>query len=157
MVAAGSAAVTRLAADRSAQGIISALRAGAFWADHGLILDALALEASVPGLDRPATPGETLAVRPDDVVRLQLTIARGPGASDAPLDIELIESCTTGTPRLSLEGTLLPGDNRFEKRLTNLQTGADKRTCYVRARLRKALHAAPDLMAYTNPIRFRID
>lgn len=146
-----------LVGDASADGVIKALRAGSFWADHGLILDTLTLDASVRGLDRPAIPGEALSVQPDDIVTLRLALQRGPGASNAPLKIEVIENCTTGTPTLSSATTLGPGEDSFETLFGNLQKGLDRRSCYLRARVRKEMGGEPDLMAYTNPIRFRID
>ena len=144
-----------LAAGPSAAAVMAAYKAGSFWADHGFMLDKLTLEASLPGLARPAIPGEAVSVRPDDAVTVRLALERGEGAAGAPLTVEVIENCSTGTPTLSLETTLAPTEDDVEKRLGDLQKGVDQHSCFVRARVRKDMGRGPDLMAYTNPIRFQ--
>ena len=51
------------------RGVLLALRAGSFWADHGHILEDLAFVAVHESLPMPATPGETIALAPSRTPR----------------------------------------------------------------------------------------
>lgn len=142
--------------DRSARGILAGLRAGSFWADHGHILDDLLFTISVPGLSLPVTPGEVARLRSNLAVQLTVLLKRGPGARNANLVVELIGNGRSGVPEVVSSERLSPSENTINWTLTDLKPGADQRSTYFRVRIRKPEHDAPDLLAYTNPIRLVI-
>ena len=49
------------APDRTVDGVIRAMRAGSFFAEHGHIVSNVALQVSLAGLPRPAQAGETVS------------------------------------------------------------------------------------------------
>ena len=139
--------------DRSARGILAGLRAGSFWADHGHILDDLLFVISVPGLLLPVTPGEVARLHNNLTIQLTVRLKRGAGARDTKLVIELIGNGRSGVPEMLSSDLLSPSEDTVNWTLTDLKPGADQRSTYFRVRIRKPEHDAPDLMAYTNPIR----
>lgn len=94
------------AADRSYHGVLKALRAGSFWAEHGPLLDSFVFAVSVPGLPLPITPGETARIRHDTRVNLQIAIKRSTQAKASPLTIEIIGNGRSGQPELLHTRTL---------------------------------------------------
>jgi len=60
------------APDRTADGVLRALRAGSFFAEHGHIVTLAELEVRVPGLKRPVAPGETVQSQPGVVATVTL-------------------------------------------------------------------------------------
>jgi hypothetical protein len=60
------------APDRTTDGVLRALRAGSFFAEHGHIVTRADLEARVPGLKRPVAPGEVVQMRPGVVATVTL-------------------------------------------------------------------------------------
>ena len=145
------------APDRTATSLLKGLRAGSFWGDHGRILDRLELTVSVRGGPDQITPGGRMAITPDAIGHVRLHLSRGSGAIDAPLDVEIIGNCTAGTPGLIAVDRLQPSETSMEEYIAGFKLGADASSCYVRARVRKVLAGARDLMAYTNAIRLVID
>ena len=139
--------------EKSAAGVIRALRAGTFWADQGRILDRFDFLISVPGLELPLSPGESAYIKPGESLRWTATIRRGPGAADKPLDLEVIGNCRAGAVELLFSPTLQAGEQSAEGLISRLEPGRDGRTCYLRARARRVNPDGADLMAYTNSIR----
>jgi hypothetical protein len=139
--------------ERSPTGILSALRAGSFWADHGRILERVALVLSTPKLELPASPGESVRLHPGQPATLRLTLQRGVGSVGEELQAELIGNGRTGEAEL-LATALVPADeSTVEWSFSDLLPGADGRSCYFRVRVRRRVADGPDLLAYTNPIR----
>ena len=80
------------APERSAAGVLRALRAGSFFADHGRIVREVELRVNTDGLPRAAGAGETIAVAQDAAVVAQLTFQVPPTAWRAgPNHIDLVE------------------------------------------------------------------
>ena len=46
---------------------------------------------------------------------------------------------------------------RLSWTLSKPVSGKDGKSCYVRSRIRKQIADGPDLMAYSNPIRIKVD
>lgn len=139
--------------EKTARGVIQALRAGSFWAGHGHILDQLIVLLSAPGLDLPLSPGEAARVESASSLRIRVAVSRGAGANPSPLTIELIGNGRTGHPELLDSNTLPFEKNSAEWSFSNLQQGSDGMSAYFRVRVRKTLENEPDLLAYSNPIR----
>lgn len=139
--------------DRSASGVLRALRAGTFWADHGQLLDRLSVTLSTAGMPRPATPGETFRVGPKQPLRLAVTLERGLGARAAELDVEWIGNCDGEPPGLAGSRRLAPGQSTIEEELGEPQAGEDGESCYYRVRVRGSAADGTALLAYGNPIR----
>ena len=142
--------------ERSAKGVLQAIRAGTFRAGHGRFLRHLSSRVQAPGLTVPAAPGEIIRYRPGGDISVRLVAERSAAASDRPLSVEMISNCRTGRTESTATVPLEPGTNNVELPIRGLAVGEDGASCYVRARVRSARGAEGDLMAYTNPIRIRM-
>ncbi len=140
---------------KTPDGLLQALRAGAFWADHGQLLDALTFQLDTAGLVTPAMPGETVAASTDSPLEISVSLRRGPGAAATPLVVELIGNGSTGQPTMIGQATLPPGKDSHEFRLAEWRKGKDGESAYFRVRVRKPDGSGRELQAYTNPIRVR--
>ena len=138
---------------RDQRGVLSALRAGSFWADHGGILSAFDFVAFHPDLVIPATPGEVIRAAPSARLALRVKIKRGAGAGGLPVTIELFGNGITGKPERIAFRELAPAEDTFDWRPEKLRPGADQTSAYFRARA--VVRKSPDatLTAYSNPIR----
>lgn len=143
--------------EQSQRGVLEALIAGSFWADHGHILDDLLFVVQAQGLELPATPGEAISVNSSDEIEVQLAIKRGEGARNSQLRAELISNCRSGVPELIESHNLGPTESVTSWELRQLRFGADTESCYARIRVRKDVDDGPDLLAYTNPVRIIIN
>jgi hypothetical protein len=80
------------APERSAAGVLRALRAGSFFADHGRIVREVELLVNTAGLPRAAGAGETISVAPDSTLAAQVTFQVPPTAwRSGPNHIDLVE------------------------------------------------------------------
>jgi|GEM_PF-2114897 len=137
------------------EAVLEALRAGTFWADHGRILLQLSLTAEIAGMPAPAYPGSVVSLDGErSLILARVSLQRGPGADGAPLQIEFISNCRTGESETLEVLDLAPEDVVATTAINPAATGADRRSCFLRARVRRPLEDSPDLMAYTNHIRF---
>jgi hypothetical protein len=137
------------APDRTVDGVLRALRAGSFFAEHGHIVTKATLEARVAGQPRPMTPGETLEVQPGAIATatLRLTVpARDYLGGENHIDqVELVGISSDGA-RLLFSGP--PGASEaFTVSVTVPPTGI-----VLRARGSRATSDG-NLVFYTNPIR----
>ena len=139
------------------KGVLEALEAGSFWAQHGPVLDDLLFAAHADGLDLPAVPGETISLNAVQTVSFHLAIERNANAAHDPLQTELVSNCRSGTPELVNSRMLSPDETGTSWELQQLQAGADGKSCYARMRVRKQVDNGPDLLAYTNSIRIIIN
>lgn len=145
------------ASDLSYQAVLKALRAGTFWADHGQILRQLSFSAEIAGLEVPVYPGSIADLGNDPgAIVVRATLVRGPGAVGAPMQVEFIGNCRTGETELLAVEQLDPAGSMASAMIQPRSTGADNESCFIRARVRLDMDPHPDLMAYTNPIRFRL-
>lgn len=140
-------------ANPTPEALLKALRAGAFWADHGLLLEALTPGMVASGLDVPASPGEVVALPPGVSARWQVGVRRGPGAGERPLVVEFIGNLVHGKPELLHQVTLGPKDTEAYWEAPATLPGGDGRSAYVRVRVRGQDANGAVLMAYANPIR----
>ena len=142
--------------ERSPSGVLKALHAGTYWGSHGRFLNELLFTASAPGLIVPASPGEVIRYRRGGQVRVNLTVGRAGEAGKGPLAAELIGNCSSGKPELLATLALGADQSAAETTVAGLARGADGQSCYLRLRVRKK---APDddWLAYTNPIRIKLD
>lgn len=143
--------------EHSQRGVLEALEAGSFWAQHGPILDDLLFVAQAEGLDLPSVPGEAISLNSVQTLSLHLAIERSADAGREPLMAELVSNCHSGTPELVSPRTLAAAESKTHWTLQEPQAGGDGRSCYARVRIRKQIENEPDLLAYTNPIRIFID
>lgn len=145
------------APDVSYDAVLQALRAGTFWADHGQILRGLSLSAEIAGLGSPAYPGSIVSLggQPTAVVA-RISLRRGPGSTGKALQAEFIGNCKTGESELLSVEPIMPGAATAILVVEPKTAGADGKSCFIRARIRLVVEDGPDLMAYTNPIRFEL-
>lgn len=141
----------------STAGVLDALQAGSFWAEHGPILDALQFLVQAPGLEVPAAPGESISLPAGLAVSVRLAIRRSATEPASALQAELISNCADGIPRLQEPRSLPAGESNVSWQLDRMRAGADGRSCFARVRVRKPVVDNPDLLAYSNPIRIIID
>lgn len=143
--------------ERTAGGILRALQAGSFWAGHGRVIDELLFVVSARNLEIPVSPGEMVKVTSSTGIRVSVTVARHINAAKVPLLVELIGNCVDGKIALIDQKTLEGGEQTAEWAFAGLKQGRDGKSCFLRTRIRRNMDEAPDLMAYSNPIRIQID
>ena len=141
--------------EQSYRGVISALKTGTFWADHGLILDQLSFSAALDGLDGPAYPGSIIKVgNKSGVASVAILLERGSGSVGKPLTVEVIGDCSSGNWGILSEHELAPTDSKITTPVPLASTGKDGVSCSLRARVRLKNESSADYLAHTNPIRF---
>ncbi|MCA9210133.1 MAG: PHP domain-containing protein [Planctomycetales bacterium] len=139
------------APDRTADGVLRALRAGSFFAGHGHIAREVQLEVAADGLDRPATAGEVIEAR--EGTSLQVTLAAEipavdwSGTSNHIDEVELIAIGAAGAESIVKQP---PHEGRHLLTHSLRLSGGG---VVLRARLRRVVEEGPDLLFYTNPIR----
>jgi len=136
------------APERSAVGVIQALRAGSFVGVHGGIARDVQLTLTAEGLPRAAVAGESVRLRAGTPVTIEVRAAvpetDWEGMSNRLDLVELIGAETGGTAVLN-SGPLVDGVLRHQ--LTVPAGGLA-----VRARGRRLVEDQPDLLFYTNAI-----
>lgn len=143
------------APERSAAGVLRALRAGSFFADHGRIVREVELHVNADGLPRPAGAGETIAVAPDATVVAELTFQvpatawrAGPNHIDA---LELIAIDQAGAKVLAQRPPAASGVALTEA--VRVPSGG----LVLRARGFRILETGTRLAFYTNPVRIVVN
>ena len=138
------------APDRTVNGIIRAIRAGSFFAEHGHIAERVELQARFDGQPHVFQTGETAAASPGTKATVALTLRvpqtdyRGrPNRIDS---VELIGVSRDGAQ------TLFSGPPGASEAFSTVVT-VPAEGLVLRARGRRALEGEPALMFYTNPIR----
>ena len=136
------------APERSQAGVLRALRAGSFFADHGRMLRSALVGVTAAGLSREAWAGEV--VRVPKGTRVDVTV-RFESAEDAPqIDgVELIGVDSAG-------GRVLVGDRPANGALTHSMSVSDGGIVF-RARGFHMLSDGTKLGFYTNPVRVVTD
>ena len=144
-------AATRIyAPDRTGDGVIRALRAGSFFAEHGHIVTEAELQATFDGVAHPITAGETAATtagtRATVTLRLKVPPTDYLGRENHIDTVELIGISATKTETL-FSGP--PGGTDALSISVIVPAGG----VVLRARGRRGVDGEPALMFYTNPIR----
>ncbi|MCU1381408.1 MAG: hypothetical protein JWL71_105 [Acidobacteria bacterium] len=139
------------APERSAAGVMRALRAGSFFADHGRIVREVELRVNADGLPRAAAAGETIALPVDAAIVAQLTFVvpptawrTGPNHIDA---VELIGIDASGA-KIVAEG---PPDTTGAA--LTFKTRVPAGGLVLRGRGFRILETGTRLAFYTNPVR----
>ena len=138
------------APDRSAAGVLRALRAGSFVGVHGGIVRSAELRVMAAGLERPAIAGEQ--VRAPAGTSLSVEVAMDVPAADwsgGANHVDVIDLIGVSGEGSRIIGSGPPGpDGRWHADVATPAAGI-----VLRARGRRAIDAGPDLLFYTNPIR----
>ena len=71
------------------------------------------------------------------MAEVTINIERNVGSKDSPLFVELISNCPSGYVELYENKILDLNSETFFSLLSLLNTGSDKKSCFVRARIRK--------------------
>jgi PHP domain-containing protein len=139
------------APDATSNGVIQGLRAGSFFADHGRFVREAELTVAAPGLSRPASAGETIAVPGGTNLLVELSYEvpeqswrPGPNHVDR---VELIAIDRQGA-RVVSEGAPNAEGPAFS---VPIRVGTDG--VVFRARGYRVLETGTRLAFYTNPIR----
>ena len=139
------------APDATSNGVIQALRAGSFFADHGRIVREVELTVAAPGLPRPAAAGETIAVPNGTNLLVELSYEvpqqswrPGPNHVDR---VELIAVDRKGARVVS------EGAPSLEGPAFSVPIQVATEDVVFRARGYRVLETGTRLAFYTNPIR----
>jgi len=140
------------APDRTIAGVLRALHAGSFFAEHGHIAREVTLTLRTEGLSRAAVAGETVEVSPGvgAVASIQVSVPdRDYSGEPNRLDeLEIISMAENGAQ--TVHGP--PDANgRFESSFKVPPAGI-----ILRARGRRIVSGGPHFMFYTNPIRVSV-
>jgi hypothetical protein len=140
------------APDRSVPGVLRALRAGAFFGEHGHIVRTVDLTLAAEGLPRAATAGEAVQLPAGARARIELRAAIPPtdweGRPNRIDSIEII-GITKGSAAVLHEA---PPD---QQGAIHYDVDIPAGGIVIRARGRRVVEDGPDLLFYTNPIRVR--
>jgi hypothetical protein len=143
------------ASERSSAGILRALRAGSFFADHGRIVREVELRVNATGLARPAGAGEIIAVRKDAEVTVDLSLKVPPDAwRPGPNHVDQVEiiAIDRDGARIIAQGRPAEAGPAITK---TVQVPGDG--IVFRARGFSLLETGTRLAFYTNPVRVVID
>jgi hypothetical protein len=144
------AATWLYAPDRTVDGVIRALRAGSFFAEHGHIVSEVELLVRLDDQARAIVPGETVSTRAGAHATVSLQMKVPPadylGRTNRIDTVELIGISATRTDVI-FSG--VPGDVDAFKTVVTIPDGG----IVLRARGRRSSSGEPGLMFYTNPIR----
>jgi hypothetical protein len=138
------------APDRTIDGVLRAMHAGSFFAEHGHIVSEVELRVQVTGSPRPVVSGETIMLRAGDQATVSLQMRVPPldyrGHENRIDDVELFGISAAKTTVL-FDGP--PGHPDAFKTTVTVPDGG----LVLRARGRHLIDREPAQMFYTNPIR----
>jgi hypothetical protein len=138
------------APDRTIDGVIKALHAGAFFAEHGHIVTKADLQVRAEGWGRPIVPGEAAAVpsQAKATVSLQLSVPERDFAKrENHIDLVEVIGISKDGARLIASGAPDLGG------VVTTTVVIPASGMVVRARGRRLIAGGPALWFYTNPIR----
>jgi hypothetical protein len=139
------------APERSAAGVLRALRAGSFFADHGRIVREVELQVNTDGLPRTAGAGETIAVAQDASVVVQLTFQVPPTAwRSGPNHIDRVELIGIDQAGATI---LAQGAPEATGAALTHTVRVPSGGLVLRARGFRILETGTRLAFYTNPVR----
>jgi hypothetical protein len=142
------------APERTAAGVLDALRAGSFFADHGAIAREVRFTVTAPGLPRPAWAGEAIVVPAGATVTAQVEMTVPPqdwaGEANRIDQIELI-AVDAGGARVVATRAPEGGPVAFTEPVAVPAGGM-----VLRARGRRGVPGGPGLCFYTNPVRIHV-
>lgn len=140
--------------ERTVDGLLQGLRAGAFWAEMGPFLERLDFTVDAPGLVVPAAPGEVFSLGSPGT--LTVTVKMTPAAEFVSEDIsvEIIGNVQTGMPEVLGADVSTPQSRVLSWSIDRPVAGADGDSAYLRVRVRaKGREGARTLAAYSNAVR----
>ena len=143
------------ASERSSAGILRALRAGSFFADHGRIVREVELRVNATGLARPAGAGEVIAVRKDAEVTVDLSLKVPPDAwRPGPNHVDQVEiiAIDRDGARIIAQGRPAEAGPAITKTVQVPDGGI-----VFRARGFSLLETGTRLAFYTNPVRVVVE
>jgi PHP domain len=138
------------APDRSAAGVLRALRAGSFVGVHGGIVRSAELRVMTPELERAALAGEQVRVPAGATLSVDLVMdLPGTDWSGAANHIDAIDLIGISKDGARIVASGAPGaDGRWHAEVTAPAGGI-----VLRARGRRVIDDGPDLLFYTNAVR----
>jgi PHP domain len=143
------------APERSAAGVLRALHAGSFFADHGRIVREVELQVKADGLPRAAGAGETIAVAQDASIVVQLTFQVPPTAwRSGPNHIDLVELIGIDQSGAKI---LAQGAPEASGAALTHTVRVPSGGLVLRARGFRILETGTRLAFYTNPVRIVVN
>jgi hypothetical protein len=140
--------------ERSAAGVLRAMRAGTFFGVHGHIARQVELTISAEGLPRPAIVGESIRVPAGTALDASVALTIPPtDFQGRPNRVDQVELIVV-TPSDVLVKTQAIGGSGPQSATETLV--ASDGGLVVRARVRRIVPDGPDLMAYTNAVRVEV-
>jgi hypothetical protein len=139
------------APERSSAGVLRALRAGSFFADHGRIVREVELHVNAPGLPRPAGAGEVISVAQNAEVTVELSFKVPPEAwRPGPNHIDHVEiiAIDHDGAKIIAQGRPQESGPAITKTVQIPEDGI-----VLRARGFSTLETGTRLAFYTNPVR----
>jgi PHP domain len=139
------------APERSSVGVLRALRAGSFFADHGRIVREAELQLRAPGLPRPAGAGEVISVTKNTEVSIDLSFKVPPEAwRPGPNHIDHVEIIAIDRDGAKIIAQGRPAESGAA--ITKTVPVPDGGIVF-RARGFSILETGTRLAFYTNPVR----
>ncbi|MDT0582628.1 VanZ family protein [Brumicola blandensis] len=133
------------------KGIVEAIKAGTFWADHGKLLDDYQFTITSQDTKVVAYPGSTIDLAGNDnILNVEIAISKMPEYADDFFRFELISNCNS--KKTVLESTLMPPEkSKITIPIPIFEQNREEQ-CYVRSRIIRESIEPNRLSAYSNPI-----
>jgi hypothetical protein len=130
--------------------VLKALRAGIYYGVHGRIASNVSFTVETTGMPRAALPGEVIYVPSGSTVTARLKMdVPATDWQNQPNKIDAIELIGISKDKAAIIATRpLDAKHEFTETVIVPPGGV-----VLRARARRVISGAPDLMVYTNPIR----
>jgi len=137
--------------ERTAAGVLRALRAGCFFADHGAIVREVKLTVEAPGLERPAWAGESIRVPESTpvVARVAMSVPERDWTGE-PNRIDRIELIAVDANGARVVAARAP---EAQPIAFTESVPVSKGGVVLRARGTRLVPGGPSLCFYTNPVR----
>ena len=135
--------------DESYSGVLSAINAGTFWADHGKLLRKFQFTVEVGQERKLAYPGAEVSLSGEDNIMLvNIELMRNKPFKNDFLRADIITNCESGV--VTSSSHYIPPESSSQQLL--IAKNADIRNCFIRSRIIFENTAGKNLAGYSNPV-----
>lgn len=136
-------------ADKSYSGILSAIKAGTFWADHGNLLAKYQFTVEVGQKRQLAYPGAEVSLsNEDNIMLVNIELLRNKQFENDFLRADIITNCESGV--VTSSSHYIPPESSSQQLL--IAKNADIGNCFIRSRIVFENTAGKNLAGYSNPV-----
>ncbi|MDO6566337.1 acyltransferase family protein [Alteromonas sp. 1_MG-2023] len=135
--------------DKSYSGVLNAINAGTFWADHGNLLAKYQFTVEVGPKRQLAYPGAEVSLSGEDNIMLvNIALLRNKPYKNDFLRADIITNCENGS--VTASSHYIPPESSSQQLL--IAKNADVENCFIRSRVVFENTAGKNLAGYSNPV-----